>query len=79
MTGILSAGAKVNGVGILADGSAWINGDHGIYSIDLLGNIRLVFDQPVHNFLAFSFLEPMFPTLSNFYPAMSTKSNNPVH
>ena len=52
MTGILPPGTQVNGVGILSDGTAWIYGDHGIYSIDLLGNIRLVFDQPVLKFLA---------------------------
>ena len=47
MTGILPAGTRVSGVWVLPDGTPWIYGDTGIYSIDINDQVQLVFDQPV--------------------------------
>ena len=47
MTGKLPTGTTFNGVWVHPDGTPWIYGDTGIYSIDKNGQINLLFDRPV--------------------------------
>jgi ligand-binding sensor domain-containing protein len=47
MAGKLPPGTIVSGVWVLPDGTPWIYGDTGIYSIDKNGQVKLMFDRPV--------------------------------
>ncbi|MCJ7623480.1 MAG: formylglycine-generating enzyme family protein, partial [Anaerolineaceae bacterium] len=47
MTEKLPPGTKVNMVWVMPDGTPWIYGDTGIFSIDKNGQVKLMFDQPV--------------------------------
>ena len=47
MAEILPPGTRVSGVWVLPDGTPWIYGDTGIFSIDKNGQVKLMFDQPV--------------------------------
>ena len=51
MAGKLPPGTSVSGVWVLPDGTPWIYGGTGIYSIDKNEQVKLMFDQPISDLL----------------------------